>query len=209
MDSSRNNILKRLKSIDYKNSTLPHHDFKNESKFFSSPDDCLDIIFAEAFNKNGGKFIFCESLEEIFSTLKILCKKHNWNNVYCWETQLQKILKKYDFAFSSTKKNLINAEVGITTCDALIARTGSILLNSQSSSGRSLSIIPSIHIVIASTNQLVYNLKDVLKLQTARESKFPSMLCFTSTNSQTADIEKTLVNGAHGPKELYVFMLED
>jgi L-lactate dehydrogenase complex protein LldG len=34
------------------------------------------------------------------------------------------------------------------------------------------------------------------------------MLCLTSTNSQTADIEKTLVNGAHGPKEIFVFMLE-
>jgi L-lactate dehydrogenase complex protein LldG len=55
---------------------------------------------------------------------------------------------------------------------------------------------------------VVYNIKEVLALQTAREDQWPSMLCFTSTNSRTADIEKTLVNGAHGPKELYVFFLE-
>jgi L-lactate dehydrogenase complex protein LldG len=173
------------------------------------PQDSLDIIFAESFINNGGNFVFCESLGELFSSLQVLCKQRNWNNIYCWETELQQLLKTNHIGFSSTKKNLINAEVGITTCDALIARTGSILLNSHSSSGRSLSIIPSIHIVIATTNQLVYNIKDVLKLQTARETKFPSMLCFTSTNSQTADIEKTLVNGAHGPKEIFVFMLEE
>ena len=38
---------------------------------------------------------------------------------------------------------------------------------------------------------------------------YPSMISLITGPSRTADIEKTLVMGAHGPKELYVFLIED
>jgi L-lactate dehydrogenase complex protein LldG len=41
------------------------------------------------------------------------------------------------------------------------------------------------------------------------EDGFPSLISFITGPSRTADIEKTLVMGAHGPKELYVFLIED
>ncbi|BDS13786.1 LutC/YkgG family protein [Aureispira anguillae] len=207
MNSAKNNILKRLQNVNSPLKAQPATIDKMDA-FYPEATDELDILFAQAFQKNGGKFIYCESQKELMENLHLLAKQRNWSNLYCWNQALQQIFERHNFAYCTTRDNLINSDAGITTCEALIARTGSILLSSNSESGRSLSIVPPVHIVIATPNQVVYNLKEVLSLQTARADQWPSMLCFTSTNSRTADIEKTLVNGAHGPKEIFVFMLD-
>lgn len=209
METARNNILNRLKSIKNHSSTLPYPNLETEElNIYPKPTDTLDVLFAQTFQQNGGKFVFCASQKELVENLKLLSQQKNWSKVYCWETELQQLFDQQNIPYQTQKEALIHADASITTCDALIARTGSVLLSSNSASGRSLSIVPPVHVVIATSNQVIYNLKEVLNLQTAREDQWPSMLCFTSTNSRTADIEKTLVNGAHGPKELYVFFLE-
>ena len=76
--------------------------------------------------------------------------------------------------------------------------------------GRQIFVHPEIHLVLAYSSQLVGDLKDaLLKLKKKYDPKMPSMVTLITGPSRTADIEKTLVMGAHGPKELYVFLLED
>lgn len=214
MDNAKNNILQRLRNIRNHSTSLPYPSINGSDGIFPAPDEDLDILFAEHFRANGGQFVFCESQKELINDLNFLMQQNQWTKILCWEDTLQKVFDYWkrsscnNFDYEAGHDNLLDAEVSITTCEALIARTGAVLLSSESQSGRTLSIVPPVHIVIATTNQLVYNIKDVLSLQTAREEMLPSMLCFTSTNSRTADIEKTLVNGAHGPKQLFVFMLE-
>jgi L-lactate dehydrogenase complex protein LldG len=207
--SAKNNILNRLKKVKNNPSPLPYPNLEEEAlTIYPEPTDSLDIVFAETFQKNGGKFVFCASTKELIHNLQLLSQQKKWSNVYCWETELQELFDQQNFSYQAKQDDLIHSDASITTCDALIARTGAVLLSSNTASGRSLSIVPPVHIVIATSNQVIYNIKEVLNLQTARENEWPSMLCFTATNSRTADIEKTLVNGAHGPKELYVFFLE-
>jgi L-lactate dehydrogenase complex protein LldG len=76
-------------------------------------------------------------------------------------------------------------------------------------SGRRLSIYPPVHIVFAYASQIVLDLKDAFKIiKNKYGNQLPSMLTTVTGPSRTADIEKTLVMGAHGPKELFVFLLE-
>jgi L-lactate dehydrogenase complex protein LldG len=73
-----------------------------------------------------------------------------------------------------------------------------------------MTVFPEIHIVVGYSSQLVPDLKNALKqLRTKYEDNFPSVISLVTGPSRTADIEKTLVLGAHGPKELYVFLIED
>jgi L-lactate dehydrogenase complex protein LldG len=66
-----------------------------------------------------------------------------------------------------------------------------------------------VHIVVAYTSQLVHDIKDGLQLvQDKYGDRLPSMISLISGPSRTADIEKTLVLGAHGPKELILFLVE-
>jgi L-lactate dehydrogenase complex protein LldG len=55
----------------------------------------------------------------------------------------------------------------------------------------------------------VYDLKDALQsLKDKYGNNLPSLITFASGPSRTADIEKTLVVGVHGPKEVYLFLVE-
>ena len=77
-------------------------------------------------------------------------------------------------------------------------------------SGRRLPVYSNHHIVIAYTSQLLNNIKDGLKFIRDKYGRaIPSIITTISGPSKTADIEKTLVQGAHGPKEVFVFLIDD
>ncbi len=104
--------------------------------------------------------------------------------------------------------DLEKCSVGITECDALVAQTGSILVTSRSTGGRALSVLPPHHLVLARRGQLVPDLGTALEQSKRRYAPdWPSMISFITGPSRTGDIERILVLGAHGPKQLTVFLL--
>lgn len=105
------------------------------------------------------------------------------------------------------KHTLETCDAGITACEVLVAQTGSILVSSASG-GRALSILPHVHVVVASLDQIVATLGDALHHMRQRHAgHLPSMLSFITGPSRTGDIERILVLGAHGPKELVVVLV--
>ena len=106
------------------------------------------------------------------------------------------------------KNALESCDAGITSCEALVAQTGSILVSSGTSGGRALSILPHVHVVVATADQIVATLADALHATKARhDGRMPSMLSFITGPSRTGDIERILVLGAHGPKELILILV--
>jgi L-lactate dehydrogenase complex protein LldG len=106
-------------------------------------------------------------------------------------------------------KNALEAcDAGVTSCECLVAQTGSILVASSTSGGRALSILPHVHIVIATVDQVVPTLADALpSIREHHAGRLPSMLSFITGPSRTGDIERILVLGAHGPKELFLILV--
>ena len=98
------------------------------------------------------------------------------------------------------------SQATITLADALIAQTGSVFV-SASCGGRGASVVAPTHIVYATEKQLVPDLVTALRNATAdgRLEK-NSYACVISGSSRTADIEKILVQGAHGPMRLVVIV---
>ncbi|NQU11234.1 lactate utilization protein [bacterium] len=100
------------------------------------------------------------------------------------------------------------AELGVTSCDCLVALSGSVVLTARAAGGRALSVLPPVHLVIATRDQLVPDLDTALVLVRERyEDRWPSNLTVITGPSRTADIEKILVLGAHGPKRLVVHLM--
>ncbi|MGH1337596.1 MAG: LutC/YkgG family protein [Aureispira sp.] len=207
MDSARDRILNKLKKRVDRSEPLPYSNAPTGSLFFEA-EDALEVVFAKQFSANGGRFVYCNSVQELEEQLHSLSEHRQWNAIHCKEDAVHDLLGDTPLPLQKEIAAPLQVPASLTTCEALIARTGTILLSSNTAAGRSLSIVPPVHLVLATPNQIVYHLKEILSLQTARETEWPSMLCFASTNSRTADIEKTLVNGAHGPKELFVFLLD-
>jgi L-lactate dehydrogenase complex protein LldG len=98
------------------------------------------------------------------------------------------------------------SQVTVTLAETLIAQTGSILV-SASCGGRGASVIAPCHIVYATVAQLVPDLATALaRIGPERKLDRHSFACVISGSSRTADIEKILVQGAHGPRRLVVIL---
>jgi L-lactate utilization protein LutC len=98
------------------------------------------------------------------------------------------------------------SQATITLAEALIAQTGSLLVSSRCG-GRGASVVAPCHVVFATEDQIVDDLRAALKLAKERgilESN--SFICAISGSSRTADIEKILVQGAHGPRRVVVIV---
>lgn len=113
-----------------------------------------------------------------------------------------------DPAIPFDKNMLETCDAGITACEGIVAQTGSILVASSTSGGRALSILPHVHVVIATVDQVVPTLADALvAVREDHAGRLPSMLSFITGPSRTGDIERILVLGAHGPKELFLILV--
>lgn len=105
---------------------------------------------------------------------------------------------------------LAQCDAGITRCEALIAQTGSVLVSSLSSGGRALTVLPPHHVVLATQDQLVDDLFAGYDLMGQKYGDdWPSMTSLITGPSRTGDIERTLVLGAHGPRQLTVVLLDE
>ncbi len=98
------------------------------------------------------------------------------------------------------------SQATVTLAESLIAQTGSILV-SAACGGRGASVIAPCHIVYATTAQLVPDLATAMS-GISQQGTFDrnSFACVISGSSRTADIEKILVQGAHGPRRLVVIL---
>jgi L-lactate dehydrogenase complex protein LldG len=206
--TSKEKLLKKIRKALLEKRDNPYPNLEDLSHYPQN-EEILEVVFAQEFTAISGQFVFCEDEVQFIENLLNLADQHKWHKIYCWEPSLQDILTRYDYPFFETDKDFDQAEVGLTLCEALIARNGSILLSNANMAGRRLSIYPPVHIVLAYTSQLVTDLKDGFKhIKSKYGTQLPSMITTVSGPSRTADIEKTLVLGAHGPKELFVFLLD-
>jgi L-lactate dehydrogenase complex protein LldG len=205
---SKENILKKIRKALTHSTPLPFPQSEGNNSVFLPPQQELEVEFAEQFTKLQGKFIFCLNQQELAFQLNSLIRKQGWKKVYCREENLVSMIDPHLTEYLTG--DLPNCDVSITGCEALVARTGSIMMSTAQPSGRTVSVYAPVHICIAYTKQLVYDLKEALQIV---KSKFgdhlPSLVTFATGPSRTADIEKTLVVGVHGPKEAYCFLIDE
>lgn len=97
---------------------------------------------------------------------------------------------------------------GISRCEALVAMTGSLLFSSRCG-GRAVSVLPPCHIVITQRRQLTVDVEEALqRLQAEGVADSLSYVGLVTGPSRTADIERIVVMGAHGPMRLIVIIEE-
>ncbi|GAA4310272.1 LutC/YkgG family protein [Compostibacter hankyongensis] len=207
---AKENILKRVRNALSQPVQLPFPRAEGNASVYNTPEgEEPEIAFAEAFSRLQGKFVFCADHEELAANLSALAANKDWKKVHCQELQLVHILSPYSLSFINTGEDMDDIDAGITTCEALVARTGSIIMSAAQPSGRSVGIFAPVHIVVAYASQLVPDIKEGLQyLKEKYGPELPSMISFQTGPSRTADIEKTLVVGVHGPREVYVFLVD-
>jgi L-lactate dehydrogenase complex protein LldG len=208
--TSKEKILKKIRAALIHKSTQDIGDVDNDSEIFAASEEPLEIQFAQNFTAVNGRFVFCENETEFIENFDFISKDNEWQNLFCLEPKLKELLRKAKIRFSDKEQDLLATDIGLTLCECLIARTGSVMITSKQASGRRLPVYANFHIVVAYTSQLLPNIKDGLKfIRDKYADAMPSMISSITGPSRTADIEKTLVQGAHGPREIFVFLIDD
>ena len=207
VSSSKEKILKKIREALSNPVPLPFPKSEGTASVFKQPAEELEVLFAEEFTKLLGKFAFCVNETDARNQIKSLITQQKWDKVYCVEKQFD-WLKSADFP-SLNQSSLADCDAAITGCHYLIARTGAIVMSSAQQSGRTVSAYAPVHICIAYVDQLVFETRDALKgLKAKYGNNLPSFITFAAGPSRTADIEKTLVVGVHGPREVYLFLID-
>lgn len=206
-NNSRQEILQRIaaagkRQLAFVNTTLD----KSVEIYKPIVPDAL-TCFKNELEAINGQCILCEDESDLYNKLRNFVKQQNFPYLFCRDSYISSQLSKNDIPFSTNEKDFETMQAGITGCEFLIARTGSVLVSSATQSGRQMNVFPPVHIVLAHVTQLVnYPENGLLAIHEKYGNSLPSTISTITGPSRTADIEKTLVLGAHGPKEFVVFL---
>ena len=101
--------------------------------------------------------------------------------------------------------------VGITAADFCVADTATLVLRTGPGCPRSVSLVPSLHIAVITADRVLADLKELYAVlrwgKPDQPADLTNCMTFISGPSKTADIEATLVHGAHGPKAVCLFVI--
>jgi L-lactate dehydrogenase complex protein LldG len=97
--------------------------------------------------------------------------------------------------------------VGITGAFCAIAETGTLMLLSGPDTPAAVSLLPETHIAILDVSRIVPGMEEAWALLKAEQGSVPRAVNFVSGPSRTADIEQTIVIGAHGPYRVHVILV--
>lgn len=210
---AKENILRKVRQAlqeDALAMPFPEVDKQTTSSFFRhATEETQEETFAAEFTKSGGHFVFCNTQEDLLQNLQLLAESRNWTEVLCAHKPLFSFLVNNKLSFvREFNPAHEHAEACITDCEAAVARTGSLMFSSKQNHGRVAPVYFPVHIVVLQPHQIVPDIGDALKLMKQKyNDNLPSMLNLNTGPSRTADIEKTLVTGVHGPREVFCFFL--
>ena len=167
----------------------------------------VDEKFTINFKKNGGKFIYCDSLEEVLESFENILTENRWQGgqMYCIDNQLPRVFNGFDIEYTHQSPN---AACFLTTCEALVADNGSILISSNQIKEKKLKELPDNFIVYATTSQLVENIGEGLRgIKNKNQDKIPSNI--TTIKHFEIKEEKDFMTYGSSSKNLYLLLLED
>ncbi|TVQ17278.1 MAG: hypothetical protein EA361_02705 [Bacteroidetes bacterium] len=210
--TSREKVLKAIRDALVDPMPPPYVDEDFSDAIYARPSSEYDeVTFAEALAKVGGQFVYSSNLDEFAGNFKEFLSGQASQNLHCYEDVLQRLLNDSGIFCFNAREEYKDCEIGISTCEFLVARLGSIMVSSRQGCGRKGFFWPPLHIVVAWKGQLIYDLRDAFRAVKKKysDSLMPSMITMITGPSRTADIEKTLVLGAHGPSRLVVFFIDE
>ncbi len=224
--SERENILGRIREALKTKAPFPGHHHGGQSNTAANngvnvPRNWLPkvgerfedqlALFARNAAELKADFRLLGSAEEAATALLSLGSTAGWKKVACHAgTLTDSICPGLPFDLLPTDRGydahaLEACDAGISECDLLVAQTGTVVVTTRSAGGRALSVLPPHHVVLARRDQMVPDLPSAFEgLRKKYGPDYPSMISLITGPSRTGDIERILVLGAHGPKQLTI-----
>jgi len=176
-----------------------------QGKYMPKKNIPVDELFTLNFMKNGGKFIYCDSMEEVAKNFNAILEENNWpkENTLCYNEKLKKRLNSFNLEYTTE-----NSSFFLTSCEALIADKGSILISSNQIKEQKLDYLPNDFILFATTSQLKETISEGLRtIKNNRQEQLPTNI--TTLKHFNFSKEKDFMTYGNSTKNLYLLLLED
>lgn len=206
--TNKEKVLKKIRDSLISKTDNPYPKLSFDAPVFHQTDEDPVLIFADKAEAAGTKFFLIDSELDFMEAMVNLGMQYKWKNILCVEDGLSNLLTECELPHSIDTADLQSMDVGISSCECIIARTGSIIVSSREQS-RSVPAYAPVHIVLGKASQIALDLKDGFSWLRHKYPKLPSSLNIITGPGRTADINGELVIGAHGPLQLYVFVIDD
>jgi len=167
----------------------------------------IDERFTINFKANGGKFLYCENLDEIFDSITKIIGENNWEDdkVFILDDNLKNLFNNSNLSLSSS---IPESKFFLTTCENLIADDGSLLISSNQIAEKRLHELPKHFIVYATTSQIAGNIGEGLRgIKSKNRKNIPTNIT-TIKHFKSVD-EKDFLSYGSSTKDLYLLLLED
>ncbi len=195
------------KIFGHKDSTEEHIKNEERGKYMPEIKLPIDERFTINFKANGGKFLYCDNMQEINDSLNEILKENKWSDkhVFLLDDRLKDLFK--NFSFDCTKK-ASEGTYFLSTCEYLISDDGSLLISSNQIAEKKLKDLPPNFIIYATTSQLVENIGEGLRgIKGKNRNKIPTNIT-TIKHFKTLE-EKDFLTYGSSSKNLYLLLLED
>lgn len=214
MNNSRDIILEKIRKAQLagvtKDLAIELSPEEASASVFVAPVGDLSENYKSELEKISGSCFIVSDFAEISKKLDEILQAEKSNQVLCLEPELSKNISISKAQITNDISLVSTCSATITACEFLVSRLGSVMVSNANSSGRRPHVAPDVHIVIANQSQVVADLGDALEGMLEKYAgKLPSWISNITGPSRTADIEKTLILGAHGPKKLFVFIIKN
>lgn len=209
MDDSttREKVLKKIRAALLSKTANPYPRLDFDSPVFFKTDEDAVLGFADKFTAAGGKFFLVESELEFAEALVNLGIQYKWKNIFCAEEGLSNLLTECELPHEISTDHPETMDLAVTGCELLVIRTGSVVMSSKLQT-RTLPSFAPVHVILASTEQLVGDIRDAILLLRQKYPKLPSGITFMTGTGFTSDIDGVKVNGGHGPQQVYLFLID-
>lgn len=212
-DYSREGILSRVRTALNSTTRAPVSPLPASARVAprvaGKADAEIDLLLAE-IAALGGSTRRVTRRDELQAALRDIVQAERVKKATLWQArELQELgitdaLSALDVEIipsDSDKRLLAECDLGVTGADAALPETGTLVLRASSEHSQLVSLLPRVHLAIVQPSALRADLHQVLD-----EVKGERRVHFVTGPSRTADIEKTLSIGVHGPKALYVWV---
>ncbi|MBN8565481.1 MAG: LUD domain-containing protein [Flavobacteriales bacterium] len=166
----------------------------------------VDELFTFNFKKNGGKFLYCENLEEVNEQLLNILEENDWFEceAVCYEPKLFHFLDDNKLTY----KNVTSPKFLLASCENLIADEGSVLLTSNQIKQNKPNELPANIVVFATTSQILESKSDGLReIKKRYEKDYPTNI--TTIKYFEKAKEEDFLHYGSAAKNLYLLLLED
>lgn len=176
---------------------------------FTSREPLVDLFKQNVESVNGHAIIVKNDTDIADALTRIITDLRAQRLAISDNTEVERLLQLTDLEIEELgtapdASDIFRFDVGITTAQAAIAETGTLVLVSTHERHRLVSLVPPVHIAIVDASKIYATLGEALAF--INKNEISPAVTFITGPSRTADIELTLTVGVHGPQELYVIV---